>query len=159
MIQFYDKNEIKVTLAFKKDAFYLQPRHVLVLCRFKSAWLLTNHPLRGLEFPGGKLEAWETVEEAALREVYEETGAVAKIKAYIGEYLVEDQDQGAFVKAILFGDIVEVDHKQHYYETDGPVLISGDLEQLLHEEEFSFIMKDEVVIQSLKRARQLRLFD
>ncbi len=37
-------------------------------------WLMVKHTKRGWELPGGKLENGELYENAALREVYEETG-------------------------------------------------------------------------------------
>ena len=48
---------------------------MFVICRFYQQWLLTKHKIRGWEFPGGKKEEGETLEEAAIREVEEETGA------------------------------------------------------------------------------------
>lgn len=158
MILFTDQHGVQVSLAFKKEAFSIKPRHVLVICRYDDAWLLTKHPIRGLEFPGGKLEANETAEEAALREVYEETGAEAQITEYIGEYLVKDQER-PFVKAVLFADVLHLHKESHYYETEGPVLIKGEIEKKIQGEEFSFIMKDEVVLRSLQKARELNLYE
>ena len=51
-----------------------EARHVLVVLKYKDKWLLTQHSNRGIEFPGGKAEEGETIEEAAIRETIEETG-------------------------------------------------------------------------------------
>jgi 8-oxo-dGTP diphosphatase len=150
-MQFLDQKGNRVTLAFEKNAFEEKPGHVLAICRFCGKWLLTSHPVRGLEFPGGKLEPGESVEEAAVREIFEETGAAAKIKDYLGEYLVQEKEGRSFVKAIVLAEIVKLEQQGHYHETNGPVLIAGDLLSKLHGEEYSFIMQDPVVEESLKK--------
>ena len=155
---FKDQNGYSVYLSFTKHSFSVASRHVLVLCRFGEEWLLTSHPLRGLEFPGGKVEKNEKVEEAAKREVYEETGGIVKTVSFLGEYMVEDKEKGPFVKTILFADIMQMEKKDHYEETDGPILIKGTLSDELDREDFSFIMKDGVVLAAIERARDLQLF-
>jgi 8-oxo-dGTP pyrophosphatase MutT (NUDIX family) len=40
--------------------------------------LLVRHPHRGWEMPGGQVENGEAIEAAVLREIYEESGIVAK---------------------------------------------------------------------------------
>lgn len=158
MFKFIDQNKNEVHLVFEKNAFSVTPAHVLVICRYNNEWLLTKHAKRGLEFPGGKVEEGETVEEAGIREVLEETGGVASIKDYLGEYKVHDSKAGSFVKAILFAEIVEMENKNHYFETDGPVLLKGDLLSCLQSNDFSFIMKDEVVSAALVEAKQKELY-
>ena len=155
---FIDQNQNKVILVFKRNVFTLTPKHVLVICRFNHQWLLTDHPGRGLEFPGGKVEQEETIEEAGIREVYEETGGIASIKAYLGEYEVNDSKSKPFVKAILFAEISQLSKKDHYLETKGPVLVDGNLETQLSENPFSYIMKDGVVQAALRHAKQAKLF-
>ncbi|RWR05916.1 RNA deprotection pyrophosphohydrolase [Siminovitchia fortis] len=157
MLTFIDKNQNEVHLAFFRNAFSIKPGHVLVICRHKDEWLLTKHSTRGLEFPGGKVEKGETVEEAGMREVLEETGGTAVIKDYLGEYKVHDP-KGAFIKAILFAEILHLEEKETYFETDGPVLVKGNLLSRINEDEFSFIMKDEVVTAALKKAKEKRLY-
>lgn len=147
---FKDANGGMVRLAFQRNAFNKQPEHVLVICRMGKKWLLTNHKIRGFEFPGGKVEQGESLEEAARREVLEETGATIHTLQFIGEYEVTFQG-GTFVKAIFLGNVDKMEEKGHYFETAGPVLIDGDLLKLRWSEQYSFIMKDEVVEQSMKR--------
>ena len=150
---FTDANGGLVKLAFEQNAFSIKPAHVLVICKLGEKWLLTNHKKRGFEFPGGKVERGETLEEAAKREVLEETGATLDELQYIGEYEVTLSGE-SFVKAIFYGNIGSIENKLDYLETKGPVLIAGDILKLRWNDEYSFIMKDEVVERSIKRIKE-----
>ncbi|WP_440705932.1 NUDIX hydrolase [Heyndrickxia oleronia] len=46
--------------------------------------LLVDHPYRGWEFPGGYVNRGETIKEAAIREVEEETGIHIIISKFLG---------------------------------------------------------------------------
>lgn len=157
MHEFLDVNQNKVILLFEKSHFAIEAKHVLVICRYQHQWLMTNHSKRGWEFPGGKIEERETAEMAAVREVYEETGAIVESLHFIGEYIVEDVQLGPFVKAIFFANIEKLEEKEDYMETAGPILFGDDLVFMLHKKEFSFIMKDEVIPASIARIKELGL--
>lgn len=154
MEKFIDENGHTIQLSFTNNAFAIRPRHVLVICRFGERWLLTNHKKRGLEFPGGKLEPGESLEDAAQREVMEETGATIDSLQYIGEYQVEGKDS-AFVKTIFFGQVERLNKKDQYFETEGPVLIDGDILSQRWDDRYSFIMKDKVIELSIKRILEM----
>lgn len=84
MYEFKDYYQNTVQLSFDDQPFSDSPKHVWVICRFGGKWLLTEHEDRGYEFPGGKVESMECAEEAALREVKEETGARVKASSTSG---------------------------------------------------------------------------
>lgn len=154
MYEFIDQNGSQVKLTFEREAFSLKAQHVFVICRYQGKWLLTDHTKRGLEFPGGKREAGETIEEAAKREVWEETGGVITTLSYVGEYQVHEPSSTPFVKAIMYADVHELEKKDDYLETKGPVLLEDELLALLHTDRFSFIMKDKVVPLALEQLRK-----
>ncbi|MGD6968798.1 RNA deprotection pyrophosphohydrolase [Rossellomorea vietnamensis] len=148
MEKFLDYNGYEVNLSLGAADFPIIPKHVLVIAIYKGEWLLTRHKIRGLEFPGGKVEERETLEEAAKRELYEETGGKATQLIRIGTYKVNQQKP--FAKAIFFAEVNFLQDKGDYLETDGPQIWSGDLKSVKEDDRFSFVMKDDVVTQSLK---------
>jgi len=52
----------------------------------KNEVLLVNNPIRGWEFPGGMVEPGESLQEALIREIYEESGIHVTIIGFIGVY-------------------------------------------------------------------------
>lgn len=150
---FKDKNGAIVKLIFEPNFFQTKREHVLIICQYKGQWLLTKHKKRGLEFPGGKVVKGETLEEAARREVYEETGAILDEVNHIGEYEVCD-GENCFTKAIFYGKVKELKEKEHFYETDGPVFVDDSILEKRFHDEYSFIMQDDVVKRSLEYIMQ-----
>jgi 8-oxo-dGTP diphosphatase len=150
MIKFMDISGNDVLLSFSANSFEEKATHVLVICQSKNGWFLTKHKKRGLEFPGGKVEFGESLEDAARREVYEETGGIVADLVKIGEYRVKDPN-GPFVKTVFWSEIEWIDEKNDYLETNGPVTVAGDILQLRFGDEYSFIMKDRVIEECIKQ--------
>ncbi|WP_221566486.1 RNA deprotection pyrophosphohydrolase [Alkalihalobacillus sp. TS-13] len=144
--QDYYKNTVE--LSFTNHPYSLTPKHVWVICRFKGQWLLTEHPRRGIEFPGGKVEKGESAEKAAVREVFEETGATVDALKYLGQYRVKGKG-GTIIKNIYFATIDKIKLKAHYFETNGPILMK-QLPDLKDNDKYSFMMKDEVLERSME---------
>ena len=150
---FSDYYRNSVTFSFQDHPFSTNPKHVWVICRFHDQWLLTKHPRRGWEFPGGKVEPGETVEEAAKREVYEETGATVSELKYIGQYKVEGKS-GLIIKNVYFANIDSIELKEHYMETNGPVFIHHIPKDIKDNHKYSFMMRDNVLQLSLQFIRE-----
>ena len=52
-----------------------------------GCWIMVKNRSRGWELPGGRLNKGESPEEAALRELFEETGVLGTAKAIEGDLL------------------------------------------------------------------------
>src|SRR5690625_4959442 len=151
---FKDYYNNEVTLSFDFHPFSQKPKHVLVICRYQDKWLLTRHKTRGLEFPGGKVEQGETAEQAAIREVKEETGATVEEIHYLGQYHVDGKGDQVN-KNIYFAKIGKLIEQPTYYETEGPVLTKKFPNNIKGRGTYSFIMKDEIIEHSLKKIQQM----
>ncbi|MET3575317.1 NUDIX domain-containing protein [Bhargavaea ullalensis] len=117
MFTYKDKAGQRVDLFEEPGAAGMPPGHVLIAARVRGSWLMTDHPKRGLEWPGGKLEDGETPEQAAVREAYEETGAVIGNLRFIADYVV--QADPPFCKRVFAADVCRLDEKAPLRETRG----------------------------------------
>src|SRR5699024_8983481 len=72
-IKFKDRDNNDVLLKFKEENDFADATHVLTIPIYTNKLLFTQHKKRGIEFPGGKVEVNETSQEAAIRELHEET--------------------------------------------------------------------------------------
>ena len=98
-VKFYDDIEIeKPLLSF-----------VVIVSKYDGKWVLCRHKKRNtLEVPGGHIEEGESMEAAARRELYEETGAVKSRLKYIGIYGVKRANCNESFGALYFAEIEEL---------------------------------------------------
>ena len=81
-VQFYDVNK-PVTC-----------KYAVMLATYQGKFVLCRHQARDTwEFPGGHVEYGETVDEAAKRELLEETGATEAIFTKLAIYSVKESKQ------------------------------------------------------------------
>lgn len=150
MFSFIDLNGHQVDLSFERGRLALEPRHVLVFVKSHGKWLCTIHKNRGVEFPGGKTEEGETLEQAAIREVYEETGVVVHDLQWFAEYVVyEDQ---LFCKAVFIATFLRQDEVSFDYETAGMLWLTE--EELFQRTDLSFHMKDGCMKKLLEKVEE-----
>ncbi|WNC12798.1 NUDIX domain-containing protein [Brevibacillus brevis] len=90
MHAFQDDFGLPVKLTFDPAEYARhEARHVLVFAFCKGKLLFTRHRTRGIELPGGKIEPGESSLAAAVREAYEETGAILDGIERIGQYTID----------------------------------------------------------------------
>lgn len=157
MIRFKDYYDNIVQLSFDYLPYSKTPKHVWVICTYRGKWLLTKHKNRGIEFPGGKVEEGERPEEAAHREVMEETGGEVSNLKYVGQYKVRGK-AGTIIKNIYFAQIDTLHNRDSYFETEGPILLDTLPANFVGNGEFSFMMKDQVLPESLKQIEKLSFY-
>ena len=153
MYEFEDIYNNRVMLSFEDHPFSRDPKHVWVICRYQDKWLLTSHKNRGMEFPGGKVEAGETADQGAIREVKEETGGHVSLLQYIGQYKVDGREK-VIIKNVYFAVIDELEKQSTYFETNGPVLLKDIPANIRKDNRFSFIMKDDVLTHCLDKIKK-----
>ena len=98
--EYYAFNKPKVTIAEQGQLpswMYSEEkvpyRFVVIFARYRNKWLYARHKERRTwETAGGHIEPGETPEEAARRELWEETGAVDFNIRYVFDYHVDNTD-------------------------------------------------------------------
>lgn len=83
-----NRKEISGDPSIQSDSFAVYPKHRMTVCaaviREDRNILLIRNPERGWELPGGHVEEGESVCDALLREVKEETGIEVEIERFCG---------------------------------------------------------------------------
>ncbi len=92
----------------------------------------------------------QTAEEAARREVMEETGGVLSALEYVAQYYVKGK-RDTVIKNVYFGKVDRLIQQDDYMETLGPVLLEQLPEDIRQLENYSFMMKDDVLFHCLSQ--------
>lgn len=118
---FYDPQGQFISLTFERSRFLPNAKHVLVWAfadEEEQEIVLTRHRKRGWEVPGGKVEPGEKPEEAAHRELFEETGVKAGKLEWIGQYVIDSgSGEEQAVKNIYVGKVVKWERIPTGFET------------------------------------------
>lgn len=148
-LEFQDNQGQNIYLTFTPQLFSDEPDHVLIVAVYQGKLLFTCHSTRGWELPGGKIETGETPVEAAVRETWEETGAIIRNVKQIGEYRVSGQDTNPFIKAIYLAKVETIGELPQGFETIQAALFPVHVNP--HQPTFSPFMQDQVFANIQKR--------
>ncbi|UDI77965.1 nucleoside triphosphatase YtkD [Staphylococcus taiwanensis] len=155
-MEFIDKDNRRVTMHYKTDKDYPNGNHVLAIPIFQNQLLFTQHKIRGIEFPGGKVEHGELSKDAIERELYEETGVIAAHVHYIAQYQVHTNDASIFKKDVYVIKVKSLETKNDYLETRGPLLFNEIMDIPLEQQ--SYLIQDDAILKCLERVVELGFY-
>ncbi|MGF7056731.1 NUDIX domain-containing protein [Brassicibacter mesophilus] len=90
----------------------------IVFTFYEGKYVMSYHSKRkGWEFPAGRREEGETAAECAIRETFEETGAILVDVIPLGYYLVSKHNN-VFKTAVFMSRVEKFEPKPHWSETD-----------------------------------------
>lgn len=94
-------------------------KYAVIASRYKDKWVYCKHRERSTyEIPGGHREEGETPEEAAVRELKEETGAKRFDIFPVCVYSVKREGEGESFGMLYFAEIREFEEKKPEFEIE-----------------------------------------
>ncbi|WP_053032431.1 RNA deprotection pyrophosphohydrolase [Staphylococcus haemolyticus] len=152
-MEFLDKDNRRVTMSYKTNNDCPDGNHVLAIPLYKNQLLFTQHKMRGIEFPGGKVEEGEQSIQAIKRELFEETGGIPETIDYIAQYQVHTFDNSIFKKDVYIVKVKSFKEKSDYLETRGPLLFDNINSIPLDKQ--SYLIQDNAILKCVERMIEL----
>lgn len=152
-MEFLDKDNRRVTMSYKTNNDCPDGNHVLAIPLYKNQLLFTRHKMRGIEFPGGKVEEGEQSIQAIKRELFEETGGIPETIDYIAQYQVHTFDNSIFKKDVYIVKVKSFEEKSDYLETRGPLLFDNINSIPLDKQ--SYLIQDNAILKCVERMIEL----
>lgn len=103
--------------------------YVVMGARYQDQWIFVRHRERSSwEMPAGHLEPGESADQAAVRELFEETGAVKSSLQLICDYQVSVGSRIEYGR-LYFADVLELELQSEFEIEE--LLLSEELPQVL----------------------------
>lgn len=147
-----DKDESVRTERKRAEGFHTEverrenaPHSVLVFAFLFGHLVWVQHPSRGWEVPGGKVERDESPEQAVVRETYEEAGLELTNVTWVAEYKIWVGGQWR-PKWVYIADVEDVSTRPSSSEIVDVQLFRPELSptEAMARADVSFVMKDDV---------------
>lgn len=137
-VTFYPAEKVKID----------QVIYVIIVARYQGKWIFVREKDKSSwSLPAGHIESGETIFEAALRELYEETGVVdCEILSINGYRVLEDGKSGYgqlfFAEIHRLGELPESEIAEYqFYETLPRDLTYPNIQPYFYERVKSFLKK------------------
>ncbi|MDF2724023.1 MAG: hypothetical protein K0Q59_3698 [Paenibacillus sp.] len=121
---------------------------VLIFAFYNSKLVLVRHRSRGWELPGGTRLEGESILRTVAREMYEEAGGELDSVERIGQYVIYERSELAFVKNIYISKVSALKELPRGFETDAVMLLDAIPKQadIINDPAYSPLMKDKVYL-------------
>lgn len=161
MIEYMDLTGEQVKMTFQKNGLGTDIKDILVIPYLGAdKWLLTENIVRGIEFPGGKIDPGETIAAALKRELWEETGVHLTTDDkwhFIADYQFKDKKRGHVIKrayVIELASYTEAPIPTEYETIAVHQLTTTDYQQY-DPTRLSFYMKDTGMATLWQKAKEI----